>query len=347
MGMRRLARRGRFVALAAGITGVLAATTAMAQSAGIATQTTLATESQEIGGRTVTGYSASVLGDDGVPAKGIVLLQERGKSLASAALNSAGDAEIRFSGLTAGDHNLRAVYAGDATYVGSQSEPVAVHVDAATSTTPGFSQPALNPASLPATGQTLVPGDSGDVAVTITSVNGFSGFVSLSCAGAPVSPGSSTDNAMPVGVTCVFTPTNLQFTSTIANSKNPTLTSYLTVQTTAPAGANGLNRKPNGLPGQNSGKALSLAVLLPGVLGLGVLGRKRKLFGRVALLLLVGGITVLGTSACNARYKYLNHPPTPNYGTLPGSYTLTVWAQTSDGVTASEQFTTLALTVAN
>ena len=88
-----------------------------------------------------------------------------------------------------------------------------------------------------------------------------------------------------------------------------------------------------------------LAVLLPGVLGLGLLGRKRKLFGRIALVLLVGAVGVLGTTACNPRYRYLNHPPTPNYGTLPGSYTLTVWAQTSNGVTASEQFTTLGLTV--
>ena len=88
-----------------------------------------------------------------------------------------------------------------------------------------------------------------------------------------------------------------------------------------------------------------LAVLLPGVIGLGLLGRKRRIFGRVALVLAVGAISILGATACNARYKYLNHPPTANDGTLPGSYTLTIWAQTSNGVTASEQFTTLPLTV--
>jgi hypothetical protein len=345
MGMRRMAQRGTVVALAAGITALLA-TAAMAQSAGIATHTTLATESQVMGGRTVTTYSATVLGEDGAPATGIVRLQEQGRSLASAAIDSEGKAEIRVGGLTAGDHSLRAVYGGDAAHGTSQSDSVTVHSDAAPSGTPGFTL-AITPGSLPASGQTLVPGDSGDVTATITAVNGFTGFVSLSCAGPPVSPGSFTDTAMPVGVSCVFTPANLQMTSTVANSSNPTLTSFLTVQTTAPAGANGLNRKPNGLPVRNSGSSLALALLLPGVLGLGVLGRKRKLFGRVALLLLVGGVTVLGTSACNARYKYLNHPPTPNVGTLPGAYTLTVWAQTSDGVTASEQFTTLALTVAN
>ena len=344
--MRRLAQRAGFVALAAGITTVLAATAAMAQSTGIATHTTLATESHEIGGHAVTTYFATVVGDDGAPATGIVRLQEQGRSVASAALNSEGKAEIRVGGLAAGDHTLRALYSGDTAHGASESDAVTVQSDAAAPATPSFTL-AISPASLPASGQTLTPGQSGNVTATITSVNGFTGFVSLSCAGAPVSPGSSTDDAMPVGVTCTFTPANLQITSTVANSNNPTLTSYLTVQTTAPAGANGLNRKPKGLPGQNSGNTLALAVLLPGILGLGVLGRKRKLFGRVALLLLVGGIAVLGTSACNARYKYLNHPPTPNYGTLPGAYTLTVWAQTSDGVTASEQFTTLALTVAN
>jgi hypothetical protein len=346
MGMRRLAQRGTVVALAAGITVVLAAA-AMAQSTGMATHTTLATGSQEMGGRTVTTYSATVLGEDGAPAKGIVLLQEQGRSVASAALNSEGKALMLAGGLTAGDHNLTAIYGGDAQHTASRSETIHVRSDATPSATPSFSQPALSPASLPATGQTLVPGDSGNVTVTITSVNGFTGFVSLSCAGAPVSQGSYTDNAMPFGVSCTFSPANLQITSAVANSSNPTVVSHLTVQTTAPAGANGLNRKPAGLPGQNSGNALALAVLLPGVLGLGVLGRKRKLFGRMALLLLVGGVTVLGASACNARYKYLNHPPTPNDGTVPGAYTLTVWAQTSDGVTASEQFTTLALTIAN
>jgi Bacterial Ig-like domain (group 3) len=338
MGMRRLAQRGMVVALAAGITAVLAAATAMAQSAGIATHTTLATETHEIGGRAVTSYSATVLGDDGAPATGVVQLQEHGRNLASAALNSEGKAEIQAGGLSAGGHTLLAVYGGDVAHSESQSEAVVVHPDAATTAAPSFGL-AISPAALPANGQPLAPGDSGNVTATITSVNGFTGFVSLSCAGAPVSPGSYTDNAMPVGVTCTFTPTNLQVTSAIAASSNPTVVSYLTVQTTAPAGQNARNMRPN------AGARLALAVLLPGVIGLGLLGRKRKLFGRVALLLMVGALSVLGTTACAARYRYLNHPPTANDGTPPGAYTLTVWAQTSDGVTASEIPVTLALTV--
>jgi hypothetical protein len=145
---------------------------------------------------------------------------------------------------------------------------------------------------------------------------------------------------LPIGVSCTFTPENVEI-----NSANP-VTSSFSVQTTAPAGQHARNgRIPNGVRGVEAGKPLVLAVLLPGVVGLGLLGRRRKIFGRVALVLMVGAIGVLGTSACNARYKYLNHPPTPNTGTPAGAYTLTIWAQTSNGVSASEIFTTMPLTV--
>jgi hypothetical protein len=330
MGMRQLVQKGMVVALAAGMTAVLAATAAMAQTTGITTHTTLATATQQIGGRAVTTYSATVLGEDGAPATGAVTLVERGKILAGAALNSAGKAQIRVDGLT-GDHTLTAVYSGDPAHANSTSESIDVHPQAVSADSFALG---ISPASL----TVAAPGGAAELVATITSGTNFTGFVSLSCAGPPVSAGSYTDSAMPVGVTCIFTPENVQVTSAIAGSSNPTVTSHLTVQTTAPAGQAGMRSRDAGNP-------LVLAILLPGVIGLGVLGRKRKLFGRVALLLAVGAISVLGTTACAARYRYLNHPPTANDGTPPGSYTLTIWAQTSNGVTASEQFTTMALSV--
>jgi hypothetical protein len=339
MGMRRLARKGMVVALAAGFATVLAAT-AGAQSTGIATRTTLETATQQIGGRAVTTYSATVVDEKGAPVKGAVTLVEGNRSLAGAALDAEGKAAIRFDGLAAGEHTLSAVYAGDSTHATSQSANVVVHPEAVAADTFALS---VAPTSL----SVSAPGGAASLVATITSGTNFTGFVSLSCAGAPVSPGSYTDTALPVGVSCTFTPANLQVTSAIANSANPTLTSDLTIQTTAPAGANGLNRVPRGIPGSDKGSPLVLAVLLPGVVGLGFLGRKRNLFGRVALVLMIGAIGVLGTTACNARYRYLNHPPTANEGTPSGAYTLTIWAQTSNGVTASEQFTTIALNVGN
>ena len=64
----------------------------------------------------------------------------------------------------------------------------------------------------------------------------------------------------------------------------------------------------------------------------------------LALIVLVGALTVAGSSACNARYRYLKHGPYFT-GTPPGTYTVTITAQTSDGVTASLQSQTLTLVV--
>jgi hypothetical protein len=97
-------------------------------------------------------------------------------------------------------------------------------------------------------------------------------------------------------------------------------------------------------PETGSRSPLVLAVLLPGIVGLGFLGRKRKLFGGATLLLMIGAVTLLGASACSARYRYLNHGPTFG-GTAVGTYTIQVIAQTSNGVTASEHTQTLTLTV--
>src|SRR5277367_3510849 len=317
-----------FVALAAGFATLLA--TAGAQTLRVATQTTLTTSMQEVGGHEVTTYSATVVSADGTPATGVVRLAETGRTLASAALDSTGKAEIRADGLSAGNHTLLAVYGGDAAHVASQSESVVAQA--------AQSANSFTLSIAPTTVAVASPGQAANVVATIASGSAFTGFLSLSCAGAPVSTGSSTDGSLPVGVTCTFTPANLQVIKA-----GSTVTSDLTIQTTAPAGQ--LSQKERSRAVGETGHPLVLAVLLPGVLGLGLLGRKRKFFGRIALMLLVGAVGVLGTTACNPRYHYLNHPPTANDGTLPGSYTLTVWAQTSNGVTASEQFTTLGLTV--
>lgn len=322
------------MALAAGFMAL----PAFAEAGSVATRTTLTTESVEVGGRTVTAYSATVTGEDGSPAKGVVMLTEQGKNLAGAALDASGTAHIRADGLT-GNHNLSAAYSGDSVHAASQSETAAV---SAAIPADGFGL-TINPTSVTlaapgdSTGQT---GSSPNVTATITPGSSFTGFVELSCAGPPVSAGSSTDSAMPVGVTCVFTPENLQVTSS-----SKAFTSSFAVQSTAPAGAGSGGAMNRGLNGPGAKAPLALAILLPGIAGLGWLGRKRKLFRRAALLAIVGTITLLGTAACNPRYKYLNHPPTYNGGTPAGDYTLTIWAQTSNGVSAAEQFTTMPLTI--
>jgi hypothetical protein len=313
MGMRRLARFGMVVALAAG--------SMVAAEAQTATHTNLTVETQETGGHTVATFAVSVLDAEGAPGSGVVTLMDHGTAISSAALGQDGTAQIKVDSLSSGDHAVTAVYRGDSAHVTSTSQSVTLHPQA--SSTPDFSL-AASPTSL-----TVAIGSSGTVVATIAPVNGFTGFISLSCAG----PSGAT--TLPTGITCTFAPANLQVTS-------GAVTADMSLQTSA---GRALNQPPSAVrPGSRDPQPVVLAVLLPGVLGLAFLGRKRKLFGRIALILLIGGVTIAGTTACNPRYYYLNHGPT-YAGAIPGTYTIQVIAQTSNGVTASEHSVNVALTV--
>lgn len=313
MGMRTLARIGFMFVLA---TGSLAA----AQSA---TQTTLTAETRDVNGHTVVTFSTRVLDADGAPVSGVVSLVEKGKSLSSAALDAKGATQIELDTLTAGDHNITAIFNGDSAHATSTSEAVSVHP--LVTGTPDFSL-AIAPTSL-----SVNVGAAGTTQATITPVNGFTGFISLSCAG----PAGAT--TLPTGVTCTFAPANLQVSAPTTANPSGAVSAQLSIQT---ATGQALNKAP----AHGNSEPLVLAILLPGILGLGILGRKRKLFGRLALVLLIGGVTLVGTTGCNPRYYYLNHGPHFG-GTAPGSYTIQVIAQTSNGVTASGHSVNLALTV--
>ena len=332
--MPHWARIGTVVALGAAIFTALVTTLAAAQAEPapeLTTQTSLTAETREIGRHTIATFTATVLNANGKPASGAVVLRERGHDLAGAALSAEGKAEIHLSSLANGDHAVQAVYQGNSTASASQSETVTVHPQA--TATPDFTL-AIAPATF-----TLKAGTAGTLVATVTPVNSFTGFISLSCSGFST---TTTSTSLPVGVSCVFSPTNLQVLAPTTANPTGTVTANMSLQTTAPAGQNGQLRMPNDNQGHGQ---LVLAVLIPGALGLGFLGRKRKLLGRAALVLLMGAIAVLGTSACSARYGYLNHPPTANDGTPLGTYTLTVTAQTSNGVSATSHSTPLALTV--
>ena len=93
---------------------------------------------------------------------------------------------------------------------------------------------------------------------------------------------------------------------------------------------------------------ITWAFLLPGALGLGGLAfgaRRRRWLSRLMLVALVGLVTLLGTTACNPRYYYLNHGPPTNPATPAGTYNVLVTAQASNGVTALTQHTTIVLVV--
>jgi hypothetical protein len=90
------------------------------------------------------------------------------------------------------------------------------------------------------------------------------------------------------------------------------------------------------------------AILLPGIFSFGGLAwasRRRRWLQRLALVALVGLVTLLGTTACNPRYYYEHHGPTPTPATPSGTFNVIITAQSSNGVTSISNTTTMVLTV--
>jgi peptidoglycan/LPS O-acetylase OafA/YrhL len=151
-------------------------------------------------------------------------------------------------------------------------------------------------------------------------------FVTLSCSGFP-------DQS-----SCAFTPENVE----ILPNTTAAIISSMVVTTQAKSLASDTP------PAHPTSNPVAWAVLLPGTLGLAGLAfssRRRRWLSRLSLVALVGLVTVLGATACAPRYNYFNHGPPHNLPTAPGTYTLLVTAQSSNGITATTHTTTFALTV--
>jgi hypothetical protein len=288
------------------------------ETRGLSTQTSITAQTLDRAGRTQATVSVSVLGDDGLPATGGVAISDHGIQLAGATLNAKGQAAIVVA-LPAGDHSLAATYAGDATHQPSVSQ--VAQVQAQVSGTPNFAV-AASPATL-----SLTAGQAGTVTATITPQNNSSlsapMFVTLSCSGLP-------DQS-----SCTFTPESLEILSTTTAP----LTSSMVILTEAASSASLAHPQSN---------SVAWAILFPGALGLGGLAwgfRRRPWLNRLSLLGLIALATMLGTTACNPRYSYEHHGPPPNPATPAGTYTINVTAQSSNGVTAITNSTTIALTV--
>jgi uncharacterized lipoprotein YajG len=321
--------RGLGLALA-----MLALTAVAAQAQTLNTQTTLTAETRDQNGQTQVTVAVAVTGEDGLPIAGPVSVFDRDKQLAGAALDAQGQAKFVLE-LPGGDHVLRASFAGDTFHRASVSEPASVQ--ATVTAAPDF-QVSVAPSTL-----SVTAGNPASVVATITPVNNGSltapMFVTLSCSGLP-------DQA-----SCTFTPENLEILATTptscpsgsaASACPPTSTMVLT--TSAVSGA---SISPAARPVTKS-TPIAWAFLLPGALSLGGLAwgaRRRRWVSRFSLSALVALVTLLGTTGCNPRYQYEHHGPVPNPATPPGTYTVTVTGQFSNGVTAVAHNTSFVLTV--
>ncbi len=332
--------RGLRLEWVAGLSMALALPALLAAAApGVATQTSLNVETSDQSGHTQATATITVTGVDGTPASGIVLVEDGSRQLAEAALNGNGQATAAMS-LPTGNHTLRAVYTGDASHLYSASPTSGVTAQA--SSTPNFAitLAAVAPSTLPLT---ITNGGSGTIAVTLTPEDNAAlaapMFVTLSCSG------------LPALASCTFTPESIEILPTTpascpagspASACPPVSSMLIQTQRQGTTGA----LTPAGLG--RRGSPVAWAILLPGMLGLGGLAwgaRKRRWLNRLALVALVGLVTTLGATACNPLYYYYNHGPTVTPSTPTGTFTVTVTGQSTNGVTAITNSTTMVLTV--
>jgi hypothetical protein len=188
-----------------------------------------------------------------------------GKSaLASVAVSPAGVATYTTSSLAVGTHSLTASYAGDPNYV-SASTPTAITVV--------VTAPAYSATLTSAAGIAIVQGQTGSATYSLTSVGGYSGTITVTCA-AP----------LPQYVGCSYAPASFTFTGT-----NTTQTEVVTITTSQTTGL--LHRSATTF----------LALLLPGTLLMLANFRRRfaRTWQRTALLLMVTLLVASGLSACS------------------------------------------------
>jgi hypothetical protein len=318
-----------------GIALAVFALAAGAQSVGTQTSMAVATnassaQTNPAGTCQLTTATVSVTSSSGTPS-GTVTIEDgvtNPVALGSQTLNSSGQANFTFA-LADGSHSLVAVYSGNSSFSGSDSVSQAVSVSSQCSVPYAVTVTSLQPSS------TITAGDTASAIVTVTPLPGYveglgstPGFITLSC------------SALPEQSSCVFSPAEVE----ISPGQFEAVTSNFSLQTQAQGTAR--TRPPAGSRRRNG--PIVWALLLPGLLGIGGLAwRVRGQFwtGRMMLLALLGLITVLGTTGCNPLHNYYHYKPPVNNPTPAGTYKIFVTAQSTNGVSANLNSTTLTFTV--
>lgn len=299
---------------------------AMAASLGAslgATQTALTVTADNSGPRTAVTLHAHVepLSGMDVPA-GVVTFRSGASELGSAVLDPNGDAALTTNNLAPGSHQVIAVYRGDSTFQSSISP--SAEAAAAQSDVAGFTL-----AATPST-MTVPVGSIASTTIAVTPVNGFNAYVNLSCSG------------LPPGATCSFSPTSVLAACTTSGTTTSCPAGYSTMQIVTLAPSAELN-----VPAGSGHPWPVYAILFPAFFGVAGVGarKKRKVWNAVLLVLLFAG--AMSLTACNVRYNYFHHGPTPNKGTPTGTYTVTVNSVSTQGslITTPPTSPQIALTI--
>jgi hypothetical protein len=255
---------------------------AAAAESATATQTTLTVAVDNAGPRTRATLTAHVNG----ASSGVVNFRSGQTDLGSALVDTEGKASLQTDLLPAGSHPVVATYQGQAAYLNSTSNVELVQANV--STAAGFTV-AATPTSL----STAVGGFVSSN-VTVTPVNGFNAYVTLSCSG------------LPLNTTCTFAPISVQASCTTGAGGAQTCTpggSVMQIQTQTPS--------PK-ISARNSEAGLArFAFVFPVLFGLAGLGARKRRAWRNLALGMVAFAGVMGISACSSslRPRLVPRPP--------------------------------------
>jgi hypothetical protein len=216
-------------------------------------------------------------------------------------------AQATMSVTLASSASLTAKYSGDANYLTSTSPAFSVTVNGAADFTLTNTPPNPNPVTIAA------PGQSGSSIITVSSLNGFTGTVTLSCS---VSPQNLSDPP-----TCSMSaPGNVVLTNA-TTSGTGTVTMFTTAASSLWIKPVDSPRQPFGLPWIGA-----LATVLYAALLLIRFTSTRKRFGFtvIALVLLTTGFALVGCGGGGGGGGG------GNPGTTPSAYTVTVTAMSGN-----------------
>lgn len=299
--------------------------------AGTGTTTTVTAAESTVSSCTVTTLTLG-LSTSTAPLAGTVTVYDSGSgsatSLGTVTLGTTGSATVSYL-LGDGAHTLYAVYAGDDTYTTSTSTSQNETVSSQCSNSFILQASSLVNSSTSTTGS-LTAGQAGTSTITVIPNASFvaalsaPAYVEVSCSGLP-------DQSY-----CSFSPTTVEFGVGQYASGSSTMILQTEAASTAKLERNGRNTP------------IAWAFLLPGLLGLGGMAfaaRRNRVLQRLSLVMLLGIVTMLGTTGCNPRYSYYNHGPSPNGATPSGTYTVKVTGQYNNGLSATSASTTVTMVV--
>jgi Pro-kumamolisin, activation domain/Bacterial Ig-like domain (group 3) len=227
-------------------------------------------------------------------------------------LNSQGNTATPNGVLTfdTGTHSISASYSGDASFNGTAVAGSTTSAPINFTILPGFF--AAVPSSQSQVAITA-PGATGSSSVSVSYSSGFSGTITLACSG------------LPAGAACAFSPSSIKPSGTAA-----TITSTITVTTTAATAQLLHNRRQGYLAHWMSGMGLFFSIIL---MGAPKRSRRRGIF----LSLLVLLICVIPGCGGGGGSSQSTPPPPPAVSTPVGSYNVVVTA-TSGSTTSTTGF---------